>query len=172
MTRALTMTRVLTMTEALTMTRVPAPVLAPGAPHLLHRFCRRAPPEPSVLARKSGRVCTSPGIPPARDSWAVPAGVGSGRRPVPSDGGLTGWAGRVQGVLALAGPGFVGEPENSLGGGDEAGVPARSLGSQRLGQRPGPTRRVLRVLPEHHAAVRAAAEPLPGQRHQLGVRVR
>ncbi len=55
-----------------------AAVLESGAPHLLHRFCRRAPPGPTLL--RGGRMCASPGMPSAGDSWVVPAGVGSGRR--------------------------------------------------------------------------------------------
>ena len=68
-----------------------------------------------------------------------PPGVGSGRRLVRSDGGLTGRAPRVQRVLAPAGSGFVGHPEDSLRGRDEPAVPARSFGGQRLGQRAGPS---------------------------------
>ena len=33
-----------------------------------------------MLIRKGGRGCVSPSTPSGGDSWAVPAGVGSGRR--------------------------------------------------------------------------------------------
>jgi membrane-associated protein len=68
-----------------------------------------------------------------------PPGVGSGRRLVRSDGGLTGRAPRVQRVLAPGGTGFVGHPEDGVRGRDEAAVLARSFGGQRLGERAGPS---------------------------------
>jgi hypothetical protein len=37
----------------------PVPTLAGGAPHLLHMFCRRAPPSPTLLVGKRGRMCTT-----------------------------------------------------------------------------------------------------------------
>ena len=46
-------------TPALDLALTPAPMLAGGAPHLLHMFCRRAPPSPSLLVRKRGRMCTT-----------------------------------------------------------------------------------------------------------------